>query len=112
MGENKDFQIELDAEFDMELQPELVEAVVKTIGKPETTNTRYGTKAYIPVVCILPNGAEVSLRLWINPERGFLHPKSNAYKLLRKHGCVRISDLLGKKIELRVDNNGFYRFNI
>jgi hypothetical protein len=93
------------------LDTEVTKGVVKSVGQPVKVSTKYGERAYLPVEVDI-NGTVVTLRLWVSPNKTVLHPKSTAYRLFRRLGIKRSSELVGKEVPLRVDSNGFHRFDI
>jgi hypothetical protein len=97
---------------EMEIASELEEGIVKEIGEPEEIKTKWGTNYRVPIV-IDVRGIEEKISVFITQksiQRGRYHPKSNVYKLLAKYNCKKLKELVGKKVQIRIDNRGFYRF--
>jgi hypothetical protein len=97
---------------EMEIAAELEEGVVKEIGEPEQIETKFGPTYRIPIVVEI-RGNEQEIGVFVREksiERGVFHPRSNVYKLLVKYGCKKLKELVGKKVQIRIDNRGFYRF--
>jgi hypothetical protein len=97
---------------EMEIASELEEGVVKAIGEPEEVETKFGTSYRVPIIVDI-RGNEQEIGVFIREksiERGMFHPRSNVYKLLTKYNCKKLKELVGKKVQIRIDNRGFYRF--
>ena len=96
--------------------PELREkGVVKEILKPEKVETRFGVSYRIPIVVQLGKDKETVVSVLVREktlQRGIVHPRSNLYKLLKKYGCKKLKDLIGKEVELYIDSRGFYRISL
>jgi len=42
-------------------------------------------------------------------DRQIIHPRSNLFKILNKYNCKKLTDLIGKEVELELNAKGFYR---
>lgn len=97
--------------LDLSIQDTQTQGVVKSIDEPQLIETKFG-KSYRVVLHVDANGADIPVSILINErsvKRGILHPRSNLYKILTRYGVKKLSDLVGKKVELRVDARGFHR---
>jgi hypothetical protein len=99
---------------DMEIAGETEEGIIKKIGESEEIETKFGLTHRVPITVDI-RGSSVEIGVFIRDksiERGMFHPRSNVYKLLAKYNCKKLKDLIGKKVQIRIDNRGFYRFVI
>lgn len=97
---------------EMEVAGETEEGVVEKIGKPVEVQTKYGKSYRIPITIKVRN-TTYDIGLFVREksiQKGVFHPRSNIYKLLVKYGAKKLKDLVGKKVQLRIDARGFYRF--
>jgi len=97
---------------ELEALGEVVEGTITGIKDPVKVETRFGTSYRIPFTVKL-NDAEIEVSILVREnslKRKVLHPRSNLYKLMQKYGVRKVKDLVGKKVQLRVDARGFYRF--
>ena len=109
MTEVKEMRVEDFGEY--VIQEEATEGVVKGFGEVEIRTTKFGERKVIPII-VETEAGEVTINLFLNPDRKQLHPNSNAYRLLRRVGVKSLKDLVGRKVPLRIDNRGFYRFDV
>ena len=99
---------------ELELAEETLKGEIVGIDEPETIETRFGKSVRIPFR-IKVNDSEIVVSQLVREEslkKKLLHPRSNLYKLLARYGAKKVKDLIGKKVELRMDSRGFYRFVI
>jgi len=99
---------------ELELAEETLKGEIVGIDEPEVIETRFGKSVRIPFR-IKVNDSEIVVSQLVREEslkKKLLHPRSNLYKLLARYGAKKVKDLIGKKVELRMDSRGFYRFVI
>jgi hypothetical protein len=99
---------------DMEIAGEIEEGIVKSIGEPSEVETKFGKSHRVPIILEV-KGKELPISVFVRDTsmtRGMFHPRSNIYKLLAKYNCKKLGDLVGKKVQIRIDSRGFYRFVI
>jgi hypothetical protein len=97
---------------EMEVAGEVEEGEVTNIGEPELIETKFGNTYRIPITVDI-RGSEIQIGVFVREksiQRGLFHPRSNIYKLLVKYGCKKLKELVGKKVQVRIDSRGFYRF--
>lgn len=94
------------------MSEDAVEGTIKALGEPTIQATRFGERKRLPVILETPDGQEITVNIWLSPTSTVIRPNSNVGRLLRKLGAAAIPDIVGKKINLIVDNRGFHRFDI
>jgi hypothetical protein len=85
-----------------------ITATVTSIGEPKEQQTRFGTRLYAPML-LEYEGKNITINLWLPKKTKIIHPKSNLYKILKRYGCTKLTELVGKQIQLYLDQNGFWR---
>ena len=91
---------------------EVTQGEVVNVEEPQKVETRFGTSYRIPFRIKIGTG-EITVSILVREnslKKGILHPRSNLYKLLTKYGAKNPKDMIGKKVDLRIDSRGFYRF--
>jgi len=99
---------------EIEVLGEITKGKIVRIEEPQKVDTRFGTSYRIPFV-VKVNDAEITVSVLVREtsiKRKVLHPRSNLFKLMQRYGAKKLTDLVGKEVELRVDTRGFYRFVI
>jgi hypothetical protein len=87
------------------------EAVVVSISEPEEyEHPKFGKKLFVRVGVEFEKKQE-ELKLFL-PTNKMLNPNSNAGKLLKNAKVDRLSKLIGKKINVKVNKDGYLRFAI
>lgn len=98
-------------EIEIAVQPRRATGTIKRLGEIQQTTTRFGERYRLPVF-VEVNGQEMELSLWLTPrtvEQKKAHPNTNVAKLLTSLGITKLSELVGQKVNLAVDERGFYR---
>jgi biotin synthase-related radical SAM superfamily protein len=84
---------------------------VISIGDTEVVKTQFGDSLRI-IVNVEINKQVYPVSLVTSGkvlDRQIIHPRSNLYKILSKYNCKKITDLVGKEVELELNAKGFYR---
>lgn len=98
----------------LKLPAETVTGTVVALGQPTPVSSKFGESYRVPVTVDI-GGAKVAVSLFIRRkqlEAGVLHPRSTIFKLLSRYNAESLGDLVGKKVALYVDKQGFYRISI
>jgi len=101
----------LDRIMDMEIRAEVVEGEVVDVSEPELTDTRFG-EALRVVVSVKIGENVIPTSLFIREasiEKGYVHPRSTLYKILTRYKAKSLRELIGKRVQLIQDEQGFYR---
>jgi len=97
--------------LDLKPKAQRVQGKVKEIGEPETVSTRFGESYRIPIV-VEVDDMPVTVGLFVREKalnQGYIHPRSNLYKLLTAYNVSSLRELIGKTIRLTLDQRGFYQ---
>jgi hypothetical protein len=87
------------------------DAVVIGVSEPkEYEHPKYGKKKYV-VVQVQFDQVTEELKLFL-PGNRMLNPNSNAGKILKQAKVERLSLLVGKKVKVRVNKDGYLRFAV
>jgi predicted ATPase len=106
----KDAELQKDI-LDLEVTEQNLTGTVTSIGTPQEVQTRFGLSYRIPII-VAVNDTTIPVNMIIRQktlQRKHLHPRSNLYKLLTAYKCKKLRDLVGKQVNLRIDERGFYR---
>lgn len=95
---------------DYEIVAETASGIIESIGEPELVETPFGKRNRIPLVIKTENGS-ITVSMFANSEKTVVHPKSNLYKFMRKHDVKKLSEIVGKNVNIRQDSKGFWRFD-
>jgi len=106
-----DQQLSLDDYEIADITEQVATGRVLEVLEPETMNTRFGTRTVVTLRVQVGNKV-FNLPMFLNPSSRFIHPRSTAYKLMKTLGVRKLRELVGKEIPLRMDQSGFWRFNV
>jgi len=95
----------------MTVQEPTASGTVTSIGEPVPVETTWGLSYRIPIYVEVENRT-IECSVFVREKtisRGVIHPRSTLFKLLTRYGCSCLAELRGKRVELRIDDRGFYR---
>jgi len=99
-------------EEDYELLGETAEGKITAIGTGEVVDTKFGERKRIPITVDLGGNNAIDINIWVAVKGSSIRPNSNAGRLLKKCNVKKLSELIGKKVPLRIDTRGFHRFDV
>jgi len=96
---------------ELQVQEETASGKVTAIGEPIPIQTQFGLTWRVPIT-VEVNGKPIECSVFVRDKtikRGVIHPRSNLYKMLTRYGAKCLAELKGKRVDLRIDQRGFYK---
>ena len=90
----------------------VIKGKVESIGEPTEVQTKFGKSYRVPLLVKTEDGNSIEVSIFIREKTvqlGVANPRSNLYKILDTYGVKKLSELIGKTVNIRIDSRGFYR---
>lgn len=97
---------------DYELLGETTEGKIINVGKGEVIETKFGERKRIPIEVELDSGETIKINVWVSAKSSTIRPNSNVGRLLKKLKVTKLSEIVGKKVPLRINSRGFHNFDV
>ena len=74
--------------------------VITAIQQPAVAKTKFGDRKYIVFLIEDAEHSQINTAVFLPPNFPAVHPKSTFAKIMRKYGCKRVNELIGKEVEV------------
>jgi hypothetical protein len=90
------------------------EVIVLNIGQPAIFHhERYGDKPYVDILVeVIETKTQETLKLFLPPRTNIIRPNTTTGRLFRQAKVNSLKGLIGKKLTVTANQNGYLRFDV